>query len=233
MTSKSSKNSQKIALSLGILILLTSAFLFFLPHSTSAPNVRTYLQKIDEEIQTMLKEDPSLGYRSNPYLYIKNNPSYEALIAEGTNVLPELHQTLSESTEDGLLEYITAIAIEEITRTDIRNSFSVSWETAKEFENSWTAFLTDVPQKIETLLSSSLSDQEKVQELQKYGLLAIPVLNRHMTTFSEDSPIFSYLAELVISDSESAFYTEDSLDQHTLEKMINENYKTLIDYIYS
>lgn len=60
------------------------------------------------------------SFSSSPYTYIKDSKDFENIVALGNPALPILKKMLDESNNNGLIEYIYAIAIEKISKVDIR-----------------------------------------------------------------------------------------------------------------
>jgi hypothetical protein len=139
------------------------------------------LERLNEAIDVSCEEDRYLGFSSNPYDYISDgkNEYYNEIIALGIKALPALEKALAESEDNGLDKYILAIAIEEITGANVKEieKSSGGWGNAKEFESKWLALKENAPERIEAIVDSgTLSDDEKAEQLEAYGVLAVPVL---------------------------------------------------------
>ena len=77
---------------------------------------------------------------------------------------------------DGLLGYITAIAIEDITECNLKEDKDLQWATVSEFGDSWKKFKKTAKEKIDALINSKLDETVKVKQLKKYGVYAAAVL---------------------------------------------------------
>ncbi|BBH22057.1 hypothetical protein Back11_34020 [Paenibacillus baekrokdamisoli] len=151
--------------------------------------VHSSVNKIQESINQASSETSA---NSNPYDYVKNNEDFEAIIALGVAALPELKQLLDNSEQDGLIEYIYAIALEKISKVDMRKK--TEWSTGKEFLKTYTAYLKEIPNKVKNIANEPISDTEKVDQLKELGTPAIPYIfdvinNGHQ----ELSPAIHYL----------------------------------------
>jgi hypothetical protein len=72
---------------------------------------------------------------SNPYDYIKDNKDFSDIVNMGNDALKYMLTKLKNSKEDGLKEYIMAIACSQILKEDqsIKN-----WSTGKEWYYNYT-----------------------------------------------------------------------------------------------
>ena len=131
---------------------------------------------------------------SNPYEYVKNNSYYDRLVSKGISILPILEKKINENQYgDGLLGYITAIAIEDITECNLKEDKDLQWATVSEFGDSWKKFKKTAmtqeqvnamvetvwklaKEKIDALIKSKLDETVKVKQLKKYGVYAAAVL---------------------------------------------------------
>ena len=77
---------------------------------------------------TKLLRNPQLSASSNPYEYIQNNKNFNDLVNLGTDALPVIAEKIMNSNDDGLKEYILAIAAEKIAKIDlVITSYSIHY----------------------------------------------------------------------------------------------------------
>lgn len=127
-------------------------------------------------------------------MIIKYNEDFEAIIALGVAALPELKQLLDNSEQDGLIEYIYAIALEQISKVDMRKE--TDWNTGKEFLKTYTTYLKEIPSKVKWMANELISDTEKVDQLKELGTPAIPYLFDVIDSGHQElSPAFDYLTD--------------------------------------
>ncbi|RCX17533.1 hypothetical protein DFR58_10779 [Anaerobacterium chartisolvens] len=96
----------------------------------------------DTEFDNIIKEkisnlvDPSKSEAdfssSNPYDYIKNNENYTFIITNGSKSLNYMLKAFSESSNDGLQEYIMALACSEILKEKDK-----TWSTGKDWYDKY------------------------------------------------------------------------------------------------
>ncbi|MFB5266024.1 hypothetical protein ACE41H_04375 [Paenibacillus enshidis] len=154
--------------------------------------VYSSINKIQQSINNPASSEISAN--SNPYDYVKNNEDFEAIIALGVAALPELKQLLDNSEQDGLIEYIYAIALEQISKVDMRKE--TDWNTGKEFLKIYTAYLKEIPNKVKRIANEPISDTEKVDQLKALGTPAIPYLFEVIDSGHQElSPAFDYLTD--------------------------------------
>ena len=87
-----------------------------------------------------------------------------------------LEKMENEESGSGLLGYITAIAMEEITDCSLSEIQDADWASPEEFTECWKEFKEELPDKIDSIIDSEATDVEKVEELDKLGVFAVPVL---------------------------------------------------------
>lgn len=162
--------------------------------------VDTNLAAIQEKINKEIELKSELAMSSNPYDYIKDNKDFESIVALGNNALPVLQNKIDQSPNNGFQEYFLAIAIEQISKTNLKNDSSTEWNTAKLFGEKWKEFLKDVPSKVDEIAKSSKASNDKINELLKLGTPAIPFIADKVEEGKED--LFPALEELIKDDKE-------------------------------
>lgn len=140
-----------------------------------------------------------LALSSNPYDYIKNNNEYNELVKLGNNAVEELYILQTDSEKyDSLERYIIAIAIEEITKTNLKESETYFWEDANTFSKSWNKFSNEAEKNILNILNdNTLAREEKAEKICFYGTLATDVIEN--LTSSNLSKIDKDAADLALS----------------------------------
>ncbi|WP_127490460.1 hypothetical protein [Paenibacillus ehimensis] len=155
---------------------------------------------INEMINKEVALKSELASSSNPYDYIKDNADFEKIVSLGNDALPVLHNKLAKSANNGLQEYIAAIAIERIAKVDMKKKESTQWETAKDFEKVWKNHLKAVPATVEAIVSNkNLTSEEKVKQLVELGTPAIPFIMDKVE--SDDEKVFPAVIELTKSNT--------------------------------
>lgn len=132
---------------------------------------------MEKVINQAVEKNEDIALSSNPYDYIKDNSYYTSLVNKGVDVLPILESKLeNDEYGEGLLGYITAIAIQDITDCDLKQEKEFEWATANEFKNAWGKFKEDVDDRVNAILSNKKKETEKKEELAKYGVYAATIL---------------------------------------------------------
>lgn len=153
-------------------------------------NMTAITQHINKEI--FLKTE--LSYSSNPYDYIKENKDFDSIISLGNDAIPALHKRLSKSPNDGLQEYILAIAIEQISKTDLKKKQSSQWETPKGFSKQWNKHLKELPATVDAITNSQAAPEDKINQIIELGTPAIPFILEKIETGNEE--LFPAVLEL-------------------------------------
>jgi hypothetical protein len=96
-------------------------------------------QTIEEKLNNITKpKDSKVLSSSNPYDYIKNPDTvedYKYIVAQGEKSLNVMLNKFAGSKEDGLQEYIMAIACFEILK---ENNDSKKWVSGREWYDNYT-----------------------------------------------------------------------------------------------
>lgn len=194
-------NSKKLAFYiLSIILTIAVVIICFISSQSTASAaekqtdilVAEIQYRIEESLKTeevFLENGMPLGMSSNPYDYIKNNAEYDKLIELGDDVLDDLYMLQQNQNKyDSFQRYIIAIAIEEITKTDLKQSDEYFWQDANSFSQNWNKFSNDAEQRVMDILTDdSLSDDKKTENICFYGTLAKHVLeNLDNSYFSEE-----------------------------------------------
>lgn len=146
--------------------------------------VETQADRMIQEINDLVEKDQqtadanatsnTLGKQSNPYDYTLGSTEYAKLVAFGPGALPALGQLQKSNDKYSAFDrYILAIAMEDIAKVDLKQDERFFWEDADTFTDAWARFSAQASGNIQQILAdTSLSDDEKVQKICFYGVLA-------------------------------------------------------------
>lgn len=140
-----------------------------------AAQIDQYTLAIQEDISKMISDNPEMASSSNPYDYIKDNKNFDNIVQLGDGALPIIAQKIKYSNDNGLTEYILAIAIEKIAKIDLKEN-SEGWSTAKEFSQVWSKHLKNIPNSVDQIVASNQSNNQKVEKLINLGTPALPFI---------------------------------------------------------
>lgn len=73
---------------------------------------------------------------SNPYDYIKND-YYKNIVDLGANAVSVLEKMYNNGKLTGLNAYLSALAIQDITKCNLYDEYELDWSTAEEFYTLW------------------------------------------------------------------------------------------------
>lgn len=169
---------KKMLLSLFVICLfITILAVIGIQHANASisSKVEQNMSSIIEHVNELVTTDPKAAMSSNPYTYIANNQNYKNLVNLGYDAIPVLVEDINKSGENGLREYILAIAIEEIAKVDLKKNRS-EWSTAKDFINVWKIHLKNLTLNVNSIADSNEPNDRKVQELVLLGTPAIPFI---------------------------------------------------------
>jgi len=73
---------------------------------------------------------------SNPFDYTKNE-YYQNIIDLGKNAVPVLEDMYNKGELSGVNAYLSALAIQDITKCNLYEKYNLDWSTAEEFYALW------------------------------------------------------------------------------------------------
>lgn len=160
------------------------------PEKTLVSKVDDAYHNMEKVIEYQLQNNEELSFSSNPYAYIIDNEYYKSIVDYGMEVVPILESKLrNDEYHNGLFAYITAIAIESITVCDLKNEKETAWATADEFIENWTGFVQDAKDTFSMIEQKGEITKSDMKTLQKYGKLAVPLLEKAQKEFILDEGI--------------------------------------------
>lgn len=98
--------------------------------------VRSDIDRVMSDIDAATKEDPSIGLSSNPFDYVGISPAMQRLVDRGAAALEPIVEEIESSPDNGLREYLLAIAGRSIYRD--KTAFSTGKEWAAGYRASET-----------------------------------------------------------------------------------------------
>ncbi|MEK4042863.1 hypothetical protein NSU18_04310 [Paenibacillus sp. FSL H8-0048] len=134
------------------------------------------LNGLATQLQAEVTNKTELAMSSNPYDFIKNSEEYTNIVNIGPDAIPILEKKIDESEGSGLFDYIFAVAIEEISKVDLKEEQSTAWAYGDKFSEKWKVKLSTLPAEVENIANSDLSENEKITSLTKLGLPAVPFI---------------------------------------------------------
>lgn len=172
--------------------------------SINSPNV-AFAKELNDHINEMMSQvdrqsnnNAITQLSSNPYDYARNNTYFDEIVELGYPAVPLLEDYIVKSPENGLREYLLAIAIEKIAKVDLKTDTDRGWYTAKNFVNVWDNHLANIPSKVDGILNSEKSDSEKMSDIEKLGLPAAPfVMDYIEKSVDENKGIKAALTEIL------------------------------------
>jgi hypothetical protein len=99
-------------------------------------NVRGDIAQVMTDIAAAEEADPSIALSSNPFTYAEKSPALDRLVARGTPALESVVSEIEDSPENGLREYLLAIAGQRILGGE---KIKGAWSTGKEWAGYYRA----------------------------------------------------------------------------------------------
>lgn len=98
--------------------------------------VRGDIAEVMSDIDAADQQDPAIGLSSNPFEYADVSPALDRLVRRGEPALEPVVREIEDSADDGLREYVLAIAGQRILGTD---RIKGAWSTGKEWAGYYRA----------------------------------------------------------------------------------------------
>lgn len=100
--------------------------------------IATLLQELTDEIEQKEREDPQFAMSAGWFTYTLESEKYKKVINMGNKAAKPLYLIIYKSPNQGLFEYICAMALNEIT-----NCNNSDWKTSKEFLNIFNEYILE------------------------------------------------------------------------------------------
>lgn len=142
--------------------------------TSAAADMGDSLKDLIEAMAMPYPEGDPRYLSSNPYDYTKENPAFDAVVAMGYEALPGLEGKLRTERPDGLDGYLICVAIETITRCDLKQFEEFTWAHAGGFLAQWEEYLERMPSLVEEILERDLCMKVQGGEIAKLGAPVVP-----------------------------------------------------------
>ena len=140
--------------------------------TVEAESISEIIMEMSDIVKEKIENNPTVKFSSNPYDYIENNEAYDKLIQKGVGAVSEMLSYMETSGEDGLNDYLIAIAVEEILECNLKET-DYAWEDADSFLNQWGKMLKNREKIVKDAMEHAKTENEIIKELQPYGLVAM------------------------------------------------------------
>jgi hypothetical protein len=111
---------------------------------------------------------------SNAYDYLDENPAFDEIVALGYEALPGLEEHLATTATAGLGDYLVCVAMETITRCDLKQFETFAWADSRTFAEQWDRYLREVPSVVADIIECDLCARVQGSEIAKLGAPAVP-----------------------------------------------------------
>ncbi len=118
--------------------------------------------------------------------YRSRKEEHKQLFAVGLEGIPELMKKIYDSKSYDSYDSFLLHGIYSLLRMDNFNLLALKYPISLTEEEAFQAFLSDSRKDIPDIIASNMSNQEKVSELRKYGVLCIPYLTKDMINSSNE-----------------------------------------------
>lgn len=169
-----------------------------------------------EEIDAMMEKNKmEYGWSSNPYDYA-NSENFDNIVNLGIPALPVIVEEIESSDMNGLREYLFAIAVEEITKTSLKEK-AYGWSNGKEWMNQWKIYLRNIPVQVDYIVNDTESTvEEKETALDELGMMSLPYIKDAIDAgHTEFQDIYDSIAGISASGSRTA--EMDAVDESDVE----------------
>ncbi len=105
---------------------------------TALEEIATLLQELTSEIEVKEREEPEFAMSAGWFTYTLDSEQFKKVIDMGYKAAKPLYLIIYKSDNQGLFEYICAMALNEITNCNIDD-----WKTSKDFLNSFNEYILE------------------------------------------------------------------------------------------
>ncbi len=217
---------------LAVIILAISIFVaaFSLNTNAVAQKVDSNINELMGKITKLQTENAPLASSSNPYDYIKDSIEFNNIVDLGPDALPIIKQRVDESDENGLREYILAIAAEKIAKVDLKGD-NLGWSTAKGWSDKWSSHLKNLSSNFKNILSSNKDSETKNLEIVRLGTPALPLIFDEVE--QGNSQLIPSLQKLVQGNKKINFDINSIKDYKEWVKANKDSVQSLRDLVIS
>lgn len=200
--------------------------------------------EINKNISKMVSSKSPKSYLSSPYAIVEDDEAYAELVNLGVAAIKPLYDKIANSSENGLMEYIYAMAIEDIMQQNYSYASSLSivmnnpeydygWASAKEFEEAFSNFMKKIPNEYYSIMNdSTLTYVEKSDKVCELGLGVVPYIiddiqNNKDSKFNYEDMLVSILKERNQIEKSSYLSLSSNFDVNSWIDSNLESYKIL------
>ncbi len=210
------------------LSILITAFALNTNTNSVAKQVDSNINAIMKNIRKIQNEHSPLALSANPYDYIKDNSEFNNLVDIGPDALPIIKKRVDESGENGLREYILAIAAEKIAKVDLKEN-NFGWSTAKEWSDKWNTHSKNLSANFKNIIKSNKSSEAKNAEIIKLGIPALPFIIDEVE--QGNTELISALQKLAEGNKKISFDIDSVKDYKEWAKANKKNVQNLRDLV--
>lgn len=169
-----SRRSAPVALAMLAVVLAVAMAILPASCSEQTPAGGADLGALIEAMDALYPEGDPRKFSSNPYDYVCGNPAFDSIVAMGYEALPGLDEHLRSNNTGGLRDYLVCVAIETITRCDLKQFEDFAWADSPSFAGGWNHYLERMPSLVAGILEGDMSPRAQAGEIRKLGAPAVP-----------------------------------------------------------
>lgn len=186
--------------------------------------------KIESKLNQMARNKELVSYSSSPYTIVKNISEYDELVNLGIDAVEPLYKKISDSSESGLIEYIYAMAIEDIMSQNFeynliqKNSddYNYGWANSLEFKEAFSSYMKMIPDLYTEIKNNNeLTNEEKINSIKELGLGVVPYIIDDISDGNASLDYENVLESILIE--KNIIKSAKSSDNFNLNEWINSN----------
>lgn len=204
-------------------------FFSFAPNASVEKRAELRIDKLHNALSNESQEIVGLASSSNPYDYIKESKEYQKIVGLGAQALPVLERRITHSAENGLFEYLLAVAMEEIAKVDLKKDSETAWTTGKEFAEQWRVKLKQIPEDVNHIINATQTEDEKNRLLIDLGIPAVPFISEKV----EEGATGVFPALIQITEGQGAETSNTAVDAAKWVQKNKARFEELKTYVLS
>jgi hypothetical protein len=180
-------------------------------YANTMESIDIITNQIDYEIDQMVKSNDKLAFSSNPHGIVQNSENYNNLVKLSVPAVKPLYDKIKNSNQSDLIEYIYALAIEDILNINVMYDF-YGWKNSSEF---LIAFREHQENTVKEYTELKLNNN--FDEIKKLSIEVIPYLILDIENSYQNNDLKKALIDVLDSK------LKIKVDMNNIDKWININ----------
>lgn len=126
---------------------------------------------------------------SNLRTQVKETSRYKEIINKGIEKIDDI--------DDALNDFSTIYALEDITKCNVAIATKQEWQQPAEFKKIWFTMVKNIRANVYDIMNSEDSVEKKLDKINKYGVLAQPIMKSICDDFSDTTSLDNHEYKII------------------------------------